>query len=172
VLLALAKLCGQSNWHRRHLLALDMCVSAAVGDTAACNSLISDFLDACEPLDRSNPDVYLKAKLKHQLIRNSVDIHLAQFAGHASAAAAPIFTAVLGAVATPHSPQTASFDSTVVNRVLQYRSDFLAVPYAIAAQVSGIIEEAIDLDVQSQCRFVFFDEFSVLFCSKVLIFLV
>lgn len=152
VLLALAKLCAPSNWHRRHLLALEMCVSAAAGDTAACNSIINDFLDANEPLDRSDRDVHLKAKLKLQLQRNSIDIHLAQFAGYAIGAAAPIFSAVVGVPAARHTSGSASFDSKVIHQILQYCSDFLATPFEIAAHVGKMVEEAIDQDVQSQCR--------------------
>jgi hypothetical protein len=152
VLLALAKLCAPSNWHRRHLLALDMCVSAAAGDTCACNSIINDFLDANEPLDRSDRDAHLKAKLKLQLQRNSVDIHLAQFAGYAIGAAAPTFSAIVGVAAGPHTPDAASLDSKVIDHLLQYRSDFLAVPFDIAAHVGKMVEEAIDQDVQGLCR--------------------
>jgi len=152
VLLALAKLCGPANWHRRHSLALDICVSAAAGDTGACNALISDFLETKETLDRSDQDSHLKAKLKLQLQRNSIDIQIAQFTGHASSAAAPVFTAVVGATAAPHTPQSVSFDSNAVNQALQYRSDFLAVPYVISGEIGPRVEQAIDLDILDQCR--------------------
>ena len=153
VLLALAKLCGPTNWPRRHLLALDICLSAGGGDTGACNALINEFLDVNGPLDRSDQDIHLKAKLKLQLQRNSIDIHIAQFAGYASSAAAPVFAALVGATATPNTPQSASFDSNAINQVLQYRSDFLAVPFVIAAQVGKRVEESIDQDILGQCRF-------------------
>ena len=162
MLLALAKLCAPSNWHRRHVIALDMCVAAAAGDTAACNALINDFLDATQPLDRSDRDVHLKAKLKLQLQRNSVDIHLAQFAGHAVGAAAPAFSAVVGAAAGPHTLDATSFDLKVIEHVLQYCSDFLAVPFATAAHVGAIVEAAIDQDIQGQCRLVCTQLFSFL----------
>jgi hypothetical protein len=129
-----------------------MCVSAAAGDTVACNAIINDFLDANEPLDRSDGDAHLKAKLKLQLQRNSVDIHLAQFAGHAVGAAAPTFSAVVGVAAGPNTSHSASFDSKVVDHVLQYCSDFLAVPFDVAVHVGKLVEKAIDEDVQSQCR--------------------
>jgi hypothetical protein len=166
-LLALAKLCGQSNWHRRHVLALDMCVAAAAGDTPACNSLICDFLDANEPLDRNDRDAHLKAKLKRQLQRNSIDIHLAQFAGYSIGAAAPSFSAVVGAVTAANFPQS-TLDSKLMEEMLQcvppppalcfcnnlnmYRGDFLAVPFAIAAHVGGIVESGLEEDVQGICR--------------------
>ena len=153
--LALAKLCSQSHWHRRHLLALDMCVAAAAGDAAACNSLIGDFLDANEALDRDQ-DSHLKAGLKLKLQRNSVDIHLAQFAGHSSGATAPTFTAVVGAVAGAHTPKSAAFDPKVIHHILQYRSDFLAVPFATVASVGIHVEQAIEQDIQNQCRSVTF----------------
>ena len=150
--LALAKLCSQSNWSRRHALALDMCFAASIGDKAACNALVNDFLDANEPLDRSRSDVFLKAKLKLQLQRNSIDIHLAQFVGHASGMAAPVFTAVVGAIAGADAPTAASFDSNNIKDILEYRSDFLAVPFATAAQVGRLVEDAIDQDIQYRCR--------------------
>jgi hypothetical protein len=128
-----------------------MCVAAAAGDTAACNSLICDFLDANEPLDRTDRDAHLKAKLKLQLQRNSVDIHLAQFAGFSVGAAAPTFTAVVGAVTAANLPQS-TLDSQLTEQILQYRSDFLAVPFATAAHVGKLVEEAIDQDVRGLCR--------------------
>lgn len=152
VILALAKLCSQSHWHRRHLLALDICAAAAASDVAASHALISDFLEFTEPLSRSDPDAHLKARLKLQLQRNSVDIHVAQFVGHSSGAAAPTFAAAVGAAASLHAPKSAAFDSKAVNQVLQYCSDFLAVPFAIAAQVGAYVEEALERDILSQCR--------------------
>jgi hypothetical protein len=150
--LALAKLCSQSNWNRRHLLALDLCVAASIGDKAAYNALINDFLDANEPLDRSRSDVHLKAKLKLQLQRNSIDIHVAQFIGHASGMTAPTFAAVVGAIAAEDAPKAASFDPNAINDILEYRSDFLAVPFATAAHVGQLVEDAIDQDIQYLCR--------------------
>jgi hypothetical protein len=152
VILALAKLCCQSQWHRRHLLALDICAAAVAGDASASNALISDFLDYTEPLSRTDPDAHLKARLKLQLQRNSVDIHIAQFAGHSTGAAAPAFAAVVGATTSSHTPKSAAFDSNAVNQVLQYCSDFLAIPLAIAAQVGKHVEEALEQDIFSQCR--------------------
>ncbi len=128
-----------------------MCVASAAGDTAACNSLIYDLLDANEPLDRTDRDAHLKAKLKLQLQRNSVDIHLAQFAGFSVGAAAPTFTAAVGAVTAANFPQS-TLDSKLTEQILQYRGDFLAVPFAIAAHVGKIVEDAIDQDVRGMCR--------------------
>ncbi len=128
-----------------------MCVAAAAGDTSACNSLICDFLDANEPLDRNDRDAHLKAKLKRQLQRNSIDIHMAQFAGYSIGAAAPSFSAAVGAVTAANFPQS-TLDSKLVEEMLQYRGDFLSVPFAIAAHVGGIVESGLEQDVQCICR--------------------